>query len=248
MTSENVIEGQIVRTDQQTGLAVLGSTAEMAERLQATDEKRQVVYDYISRNFKAGTDYGQADDRCNKDTLLKPGAEKVCALFNTRPTWRRDDETWEMLGKPAGVICYVCEIIDNETQRIVGEGRGAEKVGNKGRDTNKAIKNAEKCALVDAALYTFNLSNLFTQDDGGRGPAALTDLKAQKLALRDSVAEWRRGCESPLSDIQFIVAVAESELHRKQLQTIGEVEHLRKVILVDHAYDPATAERIPEAN
>lgn len=246
---DSVIDCAIVPAGQQTqtGLAVLGSAVEMAEKLEETDKKRTVVHDYIKRNFRPGVDFGSADQRNPKPTLLKPGAEKVCGLFATRPTWRRDDDTWEMLGKPVGTVCYICEIISNETGAIVGEGRGAEKVGNKGRDANKAIKAAEKCALVDAALYTFNLSEIFTQEEGGPDSvAAGMDLNAQKQALIDAVDLWRRGCESPLSTIQFLVIVIESELHRKQVKSIGEIDHIRKVLLVDKLYDPATADKFPE--
>ena len=152
------------------GLANLPSAEQMRSLCTENEAKRGAIVEYIKRNFMEGTDYGPTDDRSAKPTLKKPGAEKICRLFNTRPVWRKDADTWQMLGEPAGTVCYVCEIIDNTSKAVVGEGRGAETLGAKKRDANKTIKNAEKCALVDAALYTFCLSEMFTQDLGDNDP------------------------------------------------------------------------------
>lgn len=223
------------------GLAVVGDKDAMIAKLHDFEERQQVIIDHIDKHFVRDIDYGPTDDRSPKPTLKKPGAEKVCRMFNTRPVWRRDDETWEMLGKPPGEICYICQIIDNATGQVVGEGRGADRVGNKKRDANKAIKNAEKCALVDAALYTFCLSEKFTQDEigNGNGDASLSD---EKRAFMVDVGEWRRGCESSLTDINFIRAVIEQELHKTRIDTLGELAHVRDVI---RDYDRATAQKIP---
>ena len=121
---EAVIEGEEI-VPVVAGLAAVGSAADMANKLGAFAERRRVVLDYISANFVKGVDFGPTDDRSDKPTLKKPGAEKLCRLFNTTPRWRRDTETWEMLGSPAGTICYICEIVDNVTGAIIGEGRGA---------------------------------------------------------------------------------------------------------------------------
>ena len=69
---------------------------------------------------------------------------------------------WEMLGRPAGVICYICELYTKRGE-LVGEGRGAREVL-KEQDINKAIKMAQKSAQIDAVLRTGALSDAFTQD------------------------------------------------------------------------------------
>ena len=186
MYEKNTANELVVQGTQ--GLEVLGDKANLQSRIEKYEAAREVIVDYIDRNFHMGVDYGAADPRNPKPTLLKPGAEKVCRLFNTSPVWTMDRDTWEMLGSPKDLVCYKCQIKDNTTGRIVGEGRGAEKVGNKGRDANKAIKIAEKCALVDACLYTFMLSEKFTQDDGGR--VALAELKT---VLMGDITEIRHG-------------------------------------------------------
>jgi hypothetical protein len=67
-----------------------------------------------------------------------------------------------MLGRPAGVICYVCALYTTRGE-LVGEGRGAREVL-KEKDINKAIKMAQKSAQIDAVLRTGALSDAFTQD------------------------------------------------------------------------------------
>ncbi|KKN83551.1 hypothetical protein LCGC14_0297900 [marine sediment metagenome] len=243
--SNNPENTEIVVAEVATGLAVVGTPEQMEAKLEDFGKQREIITKYVEDNLVEGKDYGPAYEG-SKRTLLKPGAEKVCRLFNTRPTWKRDDETWEMLGSPAGVVCYLCHIIDNVTGKIVGEGRGAERVGNKKRDANKTIKIAEKCALVDAALYTFCLSEMFTQDDGGLGNGnGAASLEDEKVTLKAEVAHKRVGCESSLTDAGFIRVAAKVELHKDHIDTLGELAHMRKVLIEDAAYDWATGERIP---
>ncbi len=236
-------ETQIVPA-QPAELATLGTAEEMTLKLADFTARREQIVAYIEANFQKGIDFGPTDSRDSKDTLKKPGAEKICRMFNTRPAWEKDTDTWEMLGNPAGVVCYICRIIDNVTGKVVGEGRGAEKVGNKQRDANKTIKNAEKCALVDAALYTFCLSEMFTQDDGGG-----TNKAGNLDDAKDKFAEWvgkrRRGCGSSMTDVQFIIRVIATELNgRKQIKTEGELHHISGKLQAGE-YDWATGDKIP---
>ena len=226
-----------------TDLATLGDAGNMREALKAFNECRQVVLEYIADQFVEGVDFGPSDPRSDKKTLLKAGAEKVGSLFNTRLTWEMDRETWEMLGSPAGTVCYVCRIVSNATGNVVGEGRGAESVGNKKRDANKAIKIAEKCAAVDAALYTFRLSELFTQDMGTNGYTGKPDVGGMKDLLLADVTKARQGIQSSLTDRGLLAIVVKAELHKEIAETQGEVEHIGRVILRDKLYDLATGEK-----
>lgn len=222
-----------------TGLSGLGSIEDMQAKIEDMDKRRKVILNYIDSNFVKEIDYGATDERTTKPTLKKPGAEKICRLFGTHPEWKQDTETWEMLGKPEGIVCYVCYIIDNNTGCIIGEGRGAEKVGNKSRDANKTLKNAEKCALVDAALYTFMLSEKFTQDDAGRAKA----LGEAKELLTMEIGNNRAGLTSELTDVQFLIKILKGELHKTRIDTPGEIRHLRRVLFEEKAYDFQTGEK-----
>jgi hypothetical protein len=223
------------------GLAGLGGASEMITRMAQYETIRTVIFDWIEKNFIKDRDFGATDDRSEKETLKKPGAEKLCRLFDTHPIWKMDIESWVMLGKPKDTICMICYIVDNKTGKIIGEGRGAEKVGNKQRDTNKTIKNAEKCSIVDAALYTFMLSEKFTQDDGKAGKTQIEELK--RILIRD-VSEKRAGSSSTITDLVFLMNVFEQEIHKKRIDTFGELAHMRKVLFENNKYDWSTGKKI----
>lgn len=141
------------------------SVESVKENITRMNEIRGLIDGYIQQNLVPGTDYGEikTDKFTSKPSLFKPGSEKMCTLFQLKARFKRDDETWEMAGKPQGTFFYVCELIDGNGN-IWGEGRGAEAAGSKSRDVNAAIKIAEKRAQVDAVLRVFALSERFTQD------------------------------------------------------------------------------------
>lgn len=226
------------------GLSGLGSIEEVRSKIDTSLMIKNEIHTRLLSTFKENEDFGPSDPRSTKKTLLKPGAEKACNFFNTHPEWHRDDDTWEMLGKPAGVVCYKCLIVDNHTGAIIGEGRGAEKVGNKQRDANKAIKAAEKCALVDAALYTFMLSDRFTQPDSGLGRGNLTD---NKRMFQEHVSQIRAGKNSDLSDVNFIVKVCSLHIHKKSINTQSELDSVYSAI-DSGDYDLETGDKIQPQN
>jgi len=230
---------RILSQVENVGLSGLGGVDEMRRKLEEYDKIREVILDYIERNLVKEVDFGWTDERSlDKSTLKKPGAEKVCRMFNTHPRWIRDFDTWEMVGKPVGTIFLICQIVDNETGKVIGEGRGAAKIGEKQRDANKTIKNAEKCSLVDAALYTFMLSEKFTQDDGGAGSrSALTDLKK---SLISEVETLRTGEDSEITTHQWIAIVVKDFLHKTRIDTLGEYVALRKAIFENKVYSLET--------
>lgn len=105
-----------------------------------------------------------------KKSLGKAGAEKIASIFNWAAEFVKDDETWEMLGKPAGMLCYICVLTDRKTGKFVGQGRGA-RDAKKESDVNKAIKMATKSAHIDAVIRASGLSDIFTQDLEDMNPA-----------------------------------------------------------------------------
>ncbi|MBN2570021.1 MAG: hypothetical protein JXB42_11380 [Deltaproteobacteria bacterium] len=232
----------ILEKVQFVGLSGLGTVEDIRRKMAENKDIRDLIHESLMGEFVENVDYGPADDRNPKKVLLKPGAEKACRFFNTHAEWRRDDDVWEMLGRPAGTVCLKCVIVDNESGNIIGEGRGAEKVGNKMRDANKTIKAAEKCSIVDAALYTFMLSDRFTQDDAGKGKG---NIKDNKISFFSHVGELRAGKNSNLTDVQFIVKVCSLEIHKKSITTQAELDIVWKAI-DEGKYELETGDKFPQ--
>jgi hypothetical protein len=152
-------------------------TAEaLTASLAAWSEHRAILARFIRQHLVEGTDYGKLHikkdckqykctnpSHLSKDTLFKSGGEKFCGLLRLRPTFRKDEDTWEMLGRPPGVICLVCQLLTPRGE-VLGEGRGIRDVKKDGDDYNKAVKMTEKSACLDAILRTGGLSDVFTQD------------------------------------------------------------------------------------
>lgn len=139
-------------------------SARLQKALDDESKKRELMDKYIKTNLKEGTDYGKImmKSRESKPTLFKPGAEKICSLLHLTPTFVIDDGLVRILGE--GVIPYVCNLVSNDTGFVVGEGRGACSLAEKGNVANTAIKIAQKRAQIDAVLRVSALSDIFTQD------------------------------------------------------------------------------------
>lgn len=189
MTNEKIKDGEspqepiktsvIAKSEATEGAGMVSPTA-LRLMIQNETEIRGLIKTFISEHLKDGVDFGKihivSKDKCpkaytgcdnafhySKDTLFKAGAEKFTSLFHLKPIFKRDDETWEMLGKPAGTFCYVCTLV-NSSGHEVAEGRGACSVQEKYGQVNNAIKIAEKRAQMDAVLRHGGLSDFFTQD------------------------------------------------------------------------------------
>ena len=147
------------------------TTQDLQVRIKEETEQRKLITEFITQHMKAGVDFGTITIKTrdgreleSKPSLFKPGSEKFCSLFHFRPSFERDDDTWEMSGKVSGLFCYKCDLVSNNGV-IVGEGRGSASIGEKqGWTANNAIKIAEKRAQIDAVLRTGGLSDFFSQD------------------------------------------------------------------------------------
>jgi hypothetical protein len=127
--------------------------------------QRQIVQRFLKHQLIAGTDYYQLriGKGESKPSLSKAGAEKVLSWLKWSASFTPDTGTWEMLGRPTNLVCYVCHL-HTRSGEVVGEGRGARSVTKDNGDINKAIKMAEKSSMVSAVLRTGALSDCFTQD------------------------------------------------------------------------------------
>src|SRR5215475_5715271 len=166
---------------------VLGNPEALAAQLESFSRARGLFVDWLFNRLVAGIDYmvihrkvgprnaktpcpnatnatGATCPTCGgKATLCKPGSEKICGLLQLRPRFRRDVETWEMLGGEAGLMTLVCELVTTAGV-VVAEGRGARHRDQDFGDVNKAVKMCQKSAQTDAVLRCAGLSEIFTQD------------------------------------------------------------------------------------
>lgn len=166
---------------------VLGDPTALAARLDTYTQARQIFVDWLFNRLVAGNDYmlihrktgpkgnkvecpnagDAASPACptckGRATLCKPGSEKICGLLQLRPCFRRDTDTWEMLGGEPGLVALVCELV-TPAGVVVAEGRGARHRDQDFGDVNKCVKMTQKSAQTDAVLRLGGLSELFTQD------------------------------------------------------------------------------------
>lgn len=174
MTPETkMTNNQIQKVEEREARPVLQvlTVSDLKARIEEETQQRRLITEFISKHMKEGVDYGKIKVKTrdgreveSKPSLFKPGSEKFCSLFHLRPVFSRDDETWEMAGKPAGLFAYKCQLVAPNGS-VVGEGRGAARVTEKaGWTENNAIKIAEKRAQIDAVLRSGGLSDFFTQD------------------------------------------------------------------------------------
>lgn len=183
----------------------------LEQSMQAWSAQRQVVKRFLQQELVEGTDYYtlRIGGKATKPALSKAGSEKFMALFQLHATFSQDSATWTMLGQPQGTLCYVCTL-HTRGGELIGEGRGARKLQQDNGDINKAVKMAQKSAMVDAILRTGALSDVFTQDldDAPETPAApptparttsqelrqriwkLVQVLAPEVRTREAVEAW----------------------------------------------------------
>lgn len=176
-----------------TGGVSLLPVEQQAPLLDEYDKRRQFFLNWVLEHLIEGVHYGIPPGcklRPNRDgsavdpkqwkqhpSLYKAGAMLLADLLRLKPVFSTDNETWEQLGKPSGMLCIRCAILNPSTGEALGEGRGCYAVGEKqGAVANSAVKLAEKRAMVDAMLNSVPLlSEMFTQDieeGGAMGSAA----------------------------------------------------------------------------
>jgi hypothetical protein len=138
---------------------------DLEQALQTWTVQRGLVRKFLAQELHANVDYYtlKIGGKESKPSLSKAGAEKVLGWLRWSASFAPDVGTWEMLGKPTDVVFYVCTL-RTRSGEIVGEGRGARSLKKDGGDINKAIKMAEKSAMVSSVLRTGAMSDCFTQD------------------------------------------------------------------------------------
>lgn len=221
----------------------LMSVQQMKDQLALETKKRKILTEFINEHMKEGVDYGQISIKSkrtgvtytSKPTLFKPGAEKFCSLFRIRAEYKKDSETWEMLGNKAGTVCYVCQLYNGEI--LVGEGRGVCTTEEKDSE-NTAVKIAKKRAKLDAVLETGGLSEFFSQDlddeeirvkGSSKEKPSKTDFakKANELIDNAQNIENLMVVGERIKNSDKFTDVQKSELSKKVMAKLNELENAK---------------------
>lgn len=161
-------------------------------------QNRKSLMDWIREALVDGVDFGrihtEPKSRCtkgkfcdnknhfSKNTLFKPGAEKICGMLGVTATFPTlpDYEAACLQGVVLKNILLRCAIT-NSAGVIIAEGVGARSCEKDYGDINKSLKMAEKSAHIDATLRMAGLSEVFTQDieDMNLGEQAESSAKGQ---------------------------------------------------------------------
>lgn len=137
--------------------------------MEEAKERIAMLQNFVKEMMIPNIDYGVIPS-CNKPTLFKAGAEKLCDIFGFSKQLEilNRIEDWEK-----GIFNYEVKVIliNKKTGIIEAEGIGAcnsKERKYKGQDSysivNTILKMAKKRALIDAVLSATRSSDIFTQD------------------------------------------------------------------------------------
>ena len=161
------------------GLMPALSFNQMAVRYNAMQQMAKEI-------MRKDADYGVIPGTGDKPTLLKPGAEKLCALFGLRPMFLvvREVEDWE---KGIYYYWYKCQLYSGD--RLVGEGAGSANSKEKKYRYRKAERVCPKCqkgGTIIKGKEEYGGGWLCFKNKGGCGakwPDGATEIERQELGF-----------------------------------------------------------------
>lgn len=141
------------------------------EALTRRGDNRKALMDWVRDALQEGRDFHVINGR---KSMGKSGAEKICGMLGLKVVFPSlaDYEKCALEGKPILDIILRCHVLDAQ-DRVVADGVGARNVEKDHGDLNKALKMAEKSAMIDAVLRCAGLSEVFTQDIEDMGAEAV---------------------------------------------------------------------------
>lgn len=154
--------------------AIMATSSEaLPAALAEFGERRRIFREWLLSNMQEGVHFGVVPGTGGKGgndpqyrklpSLYQPGADLIVELMNVRAEFEPDPVAWHQLGAKPGTIAYKCRLFSRDGQ-VIGEGNGADRIGNKQRDEHAAVMMACKRAKVSAVRTTFSLTDLFSQD------------------------------------------------------------------------------------
>ena len=139
-------------------------------------DNRAALIQWVRSALVEGSDFGKIPTKRgpSKPSLWKPGAEKICGMLGVTASFPTlgNYEQAALSGVELVTIIIRCELHDAQGRKVA-DGVGARSVKQDFGDINKALKMAEKSAMIDATLRLAGLSEVFTQDIEDMPPARL---------------------------------------------------------------------------
>ena len=192
------------------------------EILSEYDKRRDHFFRWLLSKMKQGIHFGfppGTGQRTNpkewtaKPSLYQAGAVLLVDVLQLHPRFKLDTETWEMLGKPPGVICWTCALKVRGSHKVVGTGHGTCAPGSHPKDPktdpHSRVLIAKKRALVNAVRDGVPVvSELFTAD--------LEDNVIEK----DAVEPFKEGNPAQQPEVMA------SPSQRKELESLADHEWL----------------------
>ena len=153
-----------------TQIVEVDHTPKFEISLEANKERLNQMQRFINEQMVKGIDYAPIPNTNGKDVLLKPGAEKLCAIYGFRPKFEKIQEILDK-DTPWFFYEYKCILISKRTGIPQAEGIGSCNTKEKSKASqdpytllNTINKIAQKRAYVAATLMATALSQNFTQD------------------------------------------------------------------------------------
>jgi hypothetical protein len=169
LSVEEPKDNLIVLNNKQEHTSALQVVPEFVITMNDAKERIRMLQEFVREMMKEGIDYGVVPG-CNKPSLLKSGAEKLCDIFGFSKQLEVTNrvEDWEK-----GFFHYEIKAILISKRTGIVEAEGIACCNNrekkfKSQDAysivNTIVKMAKKRALVDAVLSATRSSGIFTQD------------------------------------------------------------------------------------
>ncbi|CAK0780995.1 hypothetical protein CCP4SC76_7670006 [Gammaproteobacteria bacterium] len=180
---------------------------------------RSALIQWVRSALVENSDFGRIPTKRgpSKPSLWKPGAEKICGMLGVTasfPTLGHYEQA-ALSGVALENIIIRCELHDARGQKVA-DGVGARAVKQDFGDLNKALKMAEKSAMIDATLRLAGLSEVFTQDLEDIPPAQIEPERPPEPAPTTTKAQ-----ASPATVPEMVISEQQHRLLEAEIRTIG---------------------------
>ncbi|CAK0768166.1 ERF superfamily protein [Gammaproteobacteria bacterium] len=213
-TENDTMTTALIPTETNHPLDIPAETFKAA--LTRRQDNRSVLIHWVRSALVEGSDFGRIPTKRgpSKPSLWKPGAEKICGMLGVTasfPTLGHYEQA-ALSGVELATIVIRCELQDARGQKVA-DGVGARAVKQDFGDLNKALKMAEKSAMIDATLRLAGLSEVFTQD--------LEDMPQAEVEPAPAATKAPTPQITPATAPEVIISEQQHRLLEAEIRTIG---------------------------